>query len=29
MSTILIVDDEHNLRRLLRDSLEADGHVIL
>ncbi len=29
MSTILIVDDENNLRRLLRDALEADGHVIL
>jgi DNA-binding NtrC family response regulator len=29
MSTILIVDDENNLRRLLRDTLEADGHVIL
>ncbi len=29
MSTLLIVDDESNLRRLLRDALEADGHVIL
>ncbi len=29
MSTILIVDDEKNLRRLLRDTLEAEGHTVL
>jgi DNA-binding NtrC family response regulator len=29
MSTILIVDDEKNLRRLLRDALEGEGHTIL
>ncbi len=29
MSTILIVDDENNLRRILRDALEAEGHTIL
>jgi two-component system, NtrC family, response regulator AtoC len=29
MSTILIVDDEKNLRRLLRDTLEGEGHAVL
>ncbi len=29
MSTILIVDDEKNLRRLLRDTLEGEGHTVL
>jgi len=29
MATILIVDDEKNLRRMLRDALEADGHTVL
>ncbi|MFB3816374.1 MAG: sigma-54-dependent transcriptional regulator [Candidatus Methylomirabilales bacterium] len=29
MSTILIVDDEQSLRRLLRDALEAEGHTVL
>ena len=29
MSTILIVDDEKNLRRLLRDTLEGEGHSVL
>jgi DNA-binding NtrC family response regulator len=29
MSTILIVDDEKNLRRLLRDTLEAENHKTL
>jgi len=29
MSTILIVDDEKNLRRLLRDTLEAEGLTFL
>ena len=28
MGTILVVDDEKNLRRLLRDALEAEGHVV-
>ena len=29
MSTILIVDDEKNLRRVLRDTLEAEGLTVL
>lgn len=29
MSAILIVDDEKNLRRVLRDALEAEGHTVL
>jgi DNA-binding NtrC family response regulator len=29
MSTILVVDDEQNLRRFLRDTLEAEGHTVL
>jgi CheY-like chemotaxis protein len=29
VSTILIVDDEKNLRRLLRDTLEGEGHTTL
>jgi DNA-binding NtrC family response regulator len=29
MSTVLIVDDEKTLRRLLRDTLEGEGHTVL
>jgi len=29
MSTILVVDDEKNLRRLFLDALEAEGHSVL
>jgi two-component system, NtrC family, response regulator AtoC len=29
MGTILIVDDEKNLRRLLREALEVDGHAVV
>jgi two-component system, NtrC family, response regulator AtoC len=29
MSTVLIVDDEKGLRRVLRDTLEAEGHTVL
>ena len=29
MSTILIVDDEKNLRRVLQNALEAEGHTVL
>ncbi len=29
MSAILIVDDEKNLRRVLRDTLEAEGYAVL
>jgi len=29
MSTILIVDDEKNLRQVLRNALEAEGHAVL
>ena len=28
MGTILVVDDEKNLRRILRDALEAEGHLV-
>jgi CheY-like chemotaxis protein len=28
MGMILVVDDEKNLRRLLRDTLEAEGHAV-
>jgi len=29
MSTILLVDDEKNLRRLLKDKLEEEGHTVI
>ncbi len=29
MSRILLVDDEKNLRRLLQDTLEAEGHTVI